>query len=147
LEYVCTNNNIDDTTIKDYLEALGLKPEKNNISVCLDSEGYAYKIPVYCIQDPYEYKITKPSKTEGTPSKIKTISVYLRQGKEQVIVLCKNTWTIIELKKSITNIGKTRITQPDKIRLFFGGMELHNNHELWAYNIDDDFIIQLLYNN
>jgi hypothetical protein len=136
---------VDEEILNDFINAFKLDTLNGKISCCLGNEGFKYEIPEYCIHEPYEYKIIPAPKVKGNPYRVKTISLYIRRGKDQVIVLCKNTWTVLELKNSITNIGKTRITEFDKLRLFFGGKELQNIQELWSYNIDDDHVIQLLY--
>jgi hypothetical protein len=125
---------------------LDIKPYQDCINICYDNAGAIYEIPNYCINDPYEYNIQTSKGQRHRPAE-KKITVKVRKVVEETVIEGTSCWTVLELKKSIRNIGSLQIANPEKVRLFFGGKELQNSEQLWFYNIDSDSIIQLLYNS
>jgi hypothetical protein len=146
LEKICSSNEFnDDEVLLGCLEAMEIKPYQDCINICYDNAGAIYEIPNYCINEPCEYNIVT-TKTFSKKVAEKNISVRIRKFADDIVVKCKNAWTVLELKGNIKAIGDISITNPERVRLFFCGKELQNSEELWFYNIEDESIIQILYN-
>jgi hypothetical protein len=143
LERICCSNDFDDAVILSFLEALDIKPYQDCINICYDNAGAIYEIPNYCINDPYEYNIPTSKNKNLTE---KHILVTVRKVIDDLKIECTNRWSVTELKSCIKKISDGEITKPENIRLFYGGREMQNSEQLWFYNIDNDSIIQLLYN-
>jgi hypothetical protein len=142
LENICSNHEIEDDFIREYLNAAGLTTYKDCINITYDNRGFIYEIPNYCINPPFKYNI-QTKITNSKPGR-KEIKVKIRKGIEDMQIKIVNYQKISEVKQSIAE--KMNFKESEKIRLFFGGKELKNNEEIWSYLIDDDSIIQLMYN-
>lgn len=130
--------------MKEYLNAAGVIPANRCINVTFDSRGYCYEIPNYCINEPHKFEVSNTEKNKTRP-KEKKIEVIIRKLVEEKKYTLKNTSTIEELKKQIseTFCSESPLGE-ERIRLFFGGKELVNSNELWFYNIEDESIIILM---
>ena len=122
--------------------------EENNLTTfegCInhivDKNGNHYIVPNYCINDPYFEKEFKEN------ANIKKVDLKLN-----FYEVATNTTTTIdtnnlvsgeELKKIFCE--KNNISMDDyKIRMFFSGNEILNNHFLYQYNIKNDYKIQVM---
>jgi hypothetical protein len=144
LEKLCNSNEFsDDELLYSVLEAMEVKPYHDCLNVCFDNHGAVYEIPNYCINEPHEYRL-ESIKAEHKPVS-NDIKVCLRKVIDEVVIDCKDTWKVGELKNSVKTIGDVTIHNPENVRLFYAGKELQNDEELWFYHIDNGSIVQLLY--
>jgi hypothetical protein len=122
------------------LEEYGLTTENGCINHIIDSDGNHYHIPNYCINDPYfERQYKKKKNVEEKKVKIKLFEPTGNINEEKSVL---NTMTGKELKdlfKKEHNIGDNF-----NLRLFFGGMEITDDHSLYQHNLKNGFKIQVM---
>ena len=122
--------------------------EENNLTTyegCInhivDKNGIHYIVPNYCINDPYfekEFKIKE--------------NVEMKNLKLNLYEVATNTTTTIETNNLVNGEELKKIfceknnLSPDdyKIRMFFAGNEILNDHFIYQYNIKSDFKIQVM---
>lgn len=143
LETICTSEEIEETYIKEFLNAAGVSTYNNCINITYDLMGAIYEIPNFCINDPYKYEL--PPKEKKKKPIEETIKIIIRKGVDEKTIKISNLDSILNLKNSLQNIGKLNNIDPNKIRLFFSGKELKNNEEICSYNISSESIIQMMY--
>ena len=123
------------------LEEYNLTTFEGCINHIVDKKGQHYIIPNYCINDPYfekEYIINE----NITKKKIK-VNLYEVANNTNTILEVNNLITGEELKKLFCK--KNNISYDDfRIRMFFAGIEISNEHFLYQYNIKDEFKIQVM---
>ena len=123
------------------LEEYNLTTYEGCINHIVDKKGQHYIIPNYCINDPYfekEYKI----KDNVVKKNIK-VNLYEVANNKNSILEVNNLITGEELKKLFCK--KNNISYDDfRIRMFFAGSEITNEHFLYQYNIKDEFKIQVM---
>ena len=122
------------------LEEYGLTTESGCINHIIDQEGNHYHIPNYCINDPYferQYKVKK--NIEEKKVKIKLFEPIDNINEDKTV---NNTITGKELKelfKKEHNIGDNF-----NLRLFFGGMEIKDDHFLYQHHLKNGYKIQVM---
>ena len=122
------------------LEEYGLTTESGCINHIIDQDGNHYHIPNYCINDPFferQYKVKK--NIEEKKVKIKLFEPTGNINEEQTV---NNTITGKELKelfKKEHNIGDNF-----NLRLFFGGMEIKDDHFLYQHHLKNGYKIQVM---
>ena len=123
------------------LEEYNLTTYEGCINHIVDKKGQHYIVPNYCINDPYfekEYKI----KDNVVKKNIK-VNLYEVANNKNSILEVNNLITGEELKKLFCK--KNNISYDDfRIRMFFAGSEITNEHFLYQYNIKDEFKIQVM---
>ena len=123
------------------LEEYNLTTFEGCINHIVDKKGHHYIVPNYCINDPYfekEYKV----KDDIVKKNIK-VNLYEVANNTNTILEVNNLITGEQLKKLFCN--KNNIPYDDfKIRMFFAGSEITDEHFLYQYNIKDEFKIQVM---
>ena len=123
------------------LEEYNLTTFEGCINHIVDKKGQHYIIPNYCINDPYfekEYIIN-----ENITKKNIKVNLYEVANNTNTILEVNNLITGEELKKLFCK--KNNISYDDfRIRMFFAGIEILNEHFLYQYNIKDEFKIQVM---
>jgi hypothetical protein len=122
------------------LEEYGLTTESGCINHIIDSNGNHYHIPNYCINDPFferQYKIKK--NVEEKQVKIKLFEPTGNINEEKTV---SNTMTGKELKEMFRK--EKDIGDNFNLRLFFGGMEIKDEHFLYQHHLKNGFKIQIM---
>ena len=123
------------------LEESHLTTFEGCINHIVDKKGNHYIVPNYCINDPYfekEFTIK-----ENIEKKNLKINLYEVANNQSTILEVSNLITGKELKKLFCE--KNNISLDDfKIRMFFAGIEITDEHYLYQYNIKNDFKIQVM---
>ena len=122
------------------LEEYGLTTESGCINHIIDSNGNHYHIPNYCINDPFferQYKIKK--NIEEKQVKIKLFEPTGNINEEKTV---SNTMTGKELKELFRK--EKDIGDNFNLRLFFGGMEIKDEHFLYQHHLKNGFKIQIM---
>jgi len=138
LKEICEMPLGEEDNLEAMLQAYDLTPYKNCINVSYDALGGLYEIPNYCIHEPMEYDIPEDHKEKPPESKIKFKARY----GAKILKLKSSNYTTIEKTKN--SIAKKLETTSDKIRIFFSGKEMKNDHQLWNYNVDNDVVIMVM---
>ena len=123
------------------LEEYKLTTFEGCINHIVDKKGNHYIIPNYCINDPYfekEYKIN-----ENIEKKNLKVNLYEVANNKDTLLEVDNLITGAELKKLFCE--KNNISPDEyKIRLFFSGSEITDEHFLYQYNIKNEYKIQVM---
>lgn len=144
LRSLCDDKDIQDTDIKAILDGAGIKVRYNCINQVFDEKGEYYEIPNYCINDPLNYQIAEIEYDKERPKEEK-IQFKIRVASNEKIINESNYITIKKLKEILISDKEFCGTENIKcLRLFFGGKELHDDKEVWFYNIENDSKIILL---
>ena len=122
--------------------------EENNLTTydgCInhivDKNGIHYIIPNYCINDPYFEKEFKENK--NVQSIELKLNLYEVATNTNTPVNVNNLISGEELKKIFCE--KNNISMDEyKIRMFFSGNEILNEHFIYQYNIKNDYKIQVM---
>ena len=122
------------------LEENELRTESGCINHIIDPYGNHYHTPNYCINDPYfERQYKKKKNVEEKKVKIKLFEPSANINEEKTV---NNTMTGKELKdlfRKEHNIGNDF-----NLRLFFGGMEITDDHFLYQHNLKSGYKIQVM---
>ena len=146
LHLICNDNTLNDDDINSFLLSAGLETLKGCINITFDDKGEIYEIPNYCINEPSRYEIKSK---KDKPIK-ENIEIKINNFGEKIKIKTNNYTFIKDIKKYIIKHSKTNLKKGmniDYIRLFFGGKELSNDKQLWYYNINNKYIIQMVIKN
>ena len=123
------------------MEEYNLTTFEGCINHIVDKNGLHYIIPNYCINDPYfekEYKIE-----ENVQKVDLKLNLYEVATNTTTTIETNNLASGEELKKIFCE--KNNISMDEyKIRMFFSGNEILNEHFLYQYNIKNDYKIQVM---
>ena len=130
----------DNNKCEDYLLKNGFIIINGCVNKCTDNTKFIYKIPNYCINDPYFEK--ELDKIDSKRDK-KQVNVNLKLGdiKEQFIFF--DDISGLEIKEEQIKRKKLNNDYIGKIRLFFGGNEIHEKDLLYQHKIKDNYTIQI----
>lgn len=134
-----------------YLETIKLKTVRGCINELQDKNGKLFRIPNYCINDPYFEKLFEDEADVSNPREGKIIKIKLFDFYN----VDKNTYEL-EVDDNLTgrdlklifcrrvNLDEENI---EDIRLFFGGGEIKDHHKLYKHNMKDEFTILVMVKN
>lgn len=111
------------------------------INHLIDEYGNRYKIPNYCINDPY---FKRDISIDNTESKIIKIKFYSYGGKHPIILEVNTQWTAKKLKEEFIKMQK--IDGDKKIRLFVYGIEIKDDEFLYQHNLNQEKPIYVIIN-
>jgi hypothetical protein len=129
---------MDEVRARSILHAYCLTPVNGCINQLQDSIGKVYRIPNYCINDPYFEKALKleDKNRPGYNIKVKLYDLY--NNKTTNIDINDNI-SGAELKEKFC--GQSDIKDTNKVRAFFGGTEILDETSLYRYNIKNNYTI------
>ena len=123
------------------MEEYNLTTAEGCINHIIDKNGTHYIVPNYCINDPYfekEFKVKDDIKQVDL-----TLNLYEVALNKTTTVNTNNLITGEKLKKIFCE--QNNISMDDyKIRMFFAGNEILDEHYIYQYNIKNDFKIQVM---
>ena len=118
------------------LEEYNIKTVNGCINHLVDSDGYYYKIPNYCINEPsFEINIEDEKNVEGKNIKIK---IY---GWKDMEIEVNNKLKGVDLKNLIKN--QFSVENDKIIRLFSRGNEIKDNDYLYKYDFNETAPVML----
>ena len=125
-----------------YLKHFGIEPINGCINELKDKNGNIYKIPNYCINDPYFERVIKDYDEKKIENEEKEIRIY-RYGNHKPFFL-KVSFDIRgkDLKKKC--LQHENLNEDIKIRLFIYGVEIKDEQCLSQHNISEDKPIYLI---
>lgn len=135
----------DNNKAAEYLTQNGFWTVNGCINLCTDSTNKVYKIPNYCINDPYFEKELIGIENKGKYCNEISIVVSDQNDCHIPMKIIENI-TGKELKEkicSMKNVDPSKV----KCRLFFGGNELLDNQCIFQHKIKNGYTIQCLYSS
>jgi hypothetical protein len=138
---------MDDVRAFNVIQNSGLKTINGCLNQLKDSKGKVYKIPNYCINDPYFEKIIESEDLEKLQKersiKYLKINIYnLYENKKRKIEI-NDDITGKHLKEMYCNI-ENKNYDDYIIRLFYGGSEIKDDHKLYKHHINNDYTLQIM---
>ena len=126
---------------EEYLAEKNFRTLDGCINMCVDPEGNVYRVPNYCVNDPY-FELELLPKSGGNNNNIINIILFdvLRKQKNS-LKISENT-NGEEIIKYYANINKIDL-QKNTIRLLFGGGIIRNDETLYQHKVKDGQMIQV----
>lgn len=124
------------------IKALGLKTINGCMNLLQDKNGKMYRIPNFCINDPYFEKVISQY-IEKTNTKIK-INLYDLYSNNKISVNIEDTISGSTLKDIYCAAINCKRSDFKTFRLFFGGMEILDRHFLCEHKLRDNYTIQIM---
>ena len=123
------------------LKEYNIKPVNGCINHLVDSKGNYYKIPNYCINDPYFEKIIV-DENNVKEEKIK-VKLY---GWKNLEIEINNKLKGKDLKNEIKM--KEKIEEDNIIKLFYKGAEIKDDDYLYKHDLNENYPVMLkVFNN
>lgn len=123
-----------------YLSELKLKTAYGCINHLIDDNGKHYFIPNFCINEPYfEKNFDVVNKEEKTIE----ITIFETSMNVEFVFKVSNAITGKEIKDMFAEKGKIDRNKC-KLRIFFAGNEIKDEHKLFQHNLDDGYKIQIM---
>lgn len=126
---------------EEYLASNGFKTLDGCINMCVDREGNVFKVPNYCINDPY-FEIELLPKNGGNANNLLNITLFDISNNKKININVNETSTgkeIIELYAQKNNINLNK----NMIRLLFGGGIIRNDETLYQHKVKNGQMIQV----
>jgi hypothetical protein len=138
---------MDDVRAVNVIQSTGLKTISGCINQLKDNKGKVYRIPNYCINDPYFEKFIESENSEKLPTErsqkpLKIFVYNLYENKKREIETIDDI-TGKQLKDLYCNLEN--INNDDYlIRLFFGGSEVKDDQKLYRHHIQNEYTLQIM---
>ncbi len=126
---------------EEYLASNGFKTLEGCINMCVDREGNIFKVPNYCINDPY-FEIELLPKNGGNNNNLLNITLFdISNQKKMDLNISENITggEIINLYANKNNIDLNK----NIIRLLFGGGIIRNDETLYQHKVKNGQKIQV----
>jgi hypothetical protein len=126
---------------EEYLAEHGFKTVDGCINMCVDPKGNIFRVPNYCINDPYFEKELK-EKTGGNDNKFIDIDLFnVTKNEKNNIKVSENTTgkELINLYKKMKNLEDNMLD----IRLLYGGGIIREDETLYQHMVKDGDFIQV----
>jgi hypothetical protein len=124
------------------LELYNIHTINGCINNLIDEKGNKYKIPNYCINNPYyERNCVKDYNKEKKNIKVK---FYSYGGKHSIELDIESQWTAKKLKEKYKELEK--IDKDKKIRFFIYGIEIKDEEYLYQHYLNEEKPIFLIIN-
>jgi hypothetical protein len=137
---------MDEVRASNRLNVLGLGTVEGCINLLTDSKGNFYRVPNFCINDPYFEKIITVGETlSNLDRSTKNLEIYiydLYNNKKIKMSFLDNT-VGKDFKEKYCKAENIDINT-HKIRAIFGGAEIKDDHKLYNHDIKNNFTVQLM---
>ena len=130
----------DSNKCEDYLLKNGFTVINGCVNKCTDDTKFIYSIPNYCINDPYFEKELEKIDSKRERNKI---NVNLKIGDLKEKFIFYDDVSGKEIKEEYVKRKNLNSDYVSKIRLFFGGNEIHEKDLLYQHKIKDNYTIQI----
>ena len=117
-----------------------MKTLEGCINLCIDNQGNVFRVPNYCINDPYfQLELLDKDKAQGEEIEIRLFDV-VNQKQNKLNVLDNITGE--ELMEKYANEENIDLAK-NKIRLLFGGGIIKENETLFQHKVKNGYSIQI----
>jgi hypothetical protein len=139
---------MDDVRASNYLENIKLKTVNGCINELKDKKGKIFRIPNFCINDPFFEKIISDDVYDlecrkGKLIRIKLFDFYNNSNRNYDVEVDDNI-TGRELKLIFCRKENIDEKVIENIRLFFGGAEILDHHALFKHNVKNDYTVLVM---
>ena len=126
---------------EEYLAEHGFKTLDGCINICVDPQGNIYKVPNYCINEPYFEKELKPKYRGNTNNIINIDLLNVSLNKKNNINANENTQgsDLINIYAKLNNIDLNK----NVIRLLYGGGLIREDETLYQHKVKGGDFIQV----
>ena len=130
----------DHINAEEFLFKNNMKTLNGCINICIDNQGNIFRVPNYCINDPY-FKLELLNKDESNEEniEIKLFDVVNQKQKKLNVLDSITGGELIEKYANEENIDLNK----NKIRLLFGGGIIKENETLFQHKVKNGFSIQI----
>ena len=133
---------LDEPRDLQYLKHFHIEPINGCINECKDIDGNIYKIPNYCINDPYYERIISHTNYNQIEENILKIRFYKYGCVSPLILELKNTITGKDLKEQYKE--KEKLDDNVKIKMIISGVEIKDEENLYQHNLTEDKSIYVI---
>ena len=126
---------------EEYLASYGFRTLDGCINMCVDPEGNVFRVPNYCINDPY-FEMELLPKNGGNSSKMLNIILTDATRKKNLNLNVSENTTgkeLIDLYAKKNNINLNIFV----VRLLYGGGIIRNNETLYQHKVKSGQMIQV----
>lgn len=124
------------------LEEYELTTATGCINHIVDKSGNHYFVPNYCINDPYFEKQYEVKDKDDVKKVDYVLHLYECTSNTNIKVSVSNTITGKELKSIFKEQAK--LDDDIRLRLFFSGMEITDDHFLYQHNLMNGYTVQVM---
>lgn len=128
-----------------YLQHFQIEPINGCVNECRDKDGNIYKIPNYCINDPYYERKLINNNINEIEEKLLNIKFYSEKKSDAFYLYISNKISGKNLKQKFSEHMK--LNNNSKIRLFINGVELKDEEYLYQHNIVENVSILYIIKN
>ena len=128
-----------------YLQHFQIEPINGCVNECRDKDGNIYKIPNYCINDPYYERKLINNNINEIEEKLLNIKFYSEKKSDTFYLYISNKISGKNLKQKFSEHMK--LNNNSKIRLFINGVELKDEEYLYQHNIVENVSILYIIKN
>lgn len=130
----------DHINAEEFLYKNNMQTLNGCINICTDNQGNIFRVPNYCINDPYfELELLNNNEAKGENIEIKLFDVV---NQKQIKLNVLDSITGGELIVKYANEGNIDLNK-NKIRLLFGGGIIKENETLFQHKVKNGFSIQI----
>ena len=130
----------DHINAEEFLYKNNMQTLNGCINICTDNQGNIFRVPNYCINDPYfELELLNNNESKGENIEIKLFDVV---NQKQIKLNVLDSITGGELIVKYANGGNIDLNK-NKIRLLFGGGIIKENETLFQHKVKNGFSIQI----
>ena len=131
----------DHIKAEEYLHKNNMKCKSGCINEVVDANGYIYRIPNFCINDPYfELEILPQDNSHNETINIILFDITNQKQIKLKVNEAEKGESIIQKYAKAHNIN----LKENKIRLLFGGGIIKENESLYQHKVKDGFSIQIV---
>ena len=131
----------DHIKAEEYLYKNNMKCKSGCINEVVDANGYIYRIPNFCINDPYfELEILPQDNSHNETINIILFDISNQKQIKLKVNEAEKGESIIQKYAKAHNIN----LKENKIRLLFGGGIIKENESLYQHKVKDGFSIQIV---
>lgn len=126
---------------EEYLSKFNFKTLDGCINMCVDPEGNIYRVPNYCINDPY-FELELLPKNGGENNKFINIILFDVTKKDKINLNISENTTGAEIIQYYAEQKKIDLNI-NTIKLLFGGGIIRNDETLYQHKVKDGQMIQV----
>jgi len=133
---------VDEARARNLLKTNNLKTANGCINTIQDNDGNTYKVPNFCINQPFFEKEIQNTPAEAIETKDLHLYMYDLYSNKKYDINVNNKVLCSDIKGIFSKLAE--ITEEEyKLRFIFGGTELKDEHFIYQYKIDNEYTIQV----